>query len=210
MRHFRPGFFSRLIYPGALFRIKTKRNEVCLTFDDGPDPGSTPKVLEILGRHQVTAIFFCTGSEAEKFPELMELIKSGGHVIGNHGFMHLKGWKTTGTKYFDNINRAAELTSDLYFRPPYGVINPFGYNKLKQYFKIIFWDLMPYDFDPGFGKERSLRILKTKMRPGSVIVLHDRSTSTLLFFLEEFLDFAEKAGYSFVIPDFAGKAKFLK
>jgi len=64
---------------------------------------------------------------------------------------------------------------------------------------------MPYDFDPGFGKEGSLRILKTKLRPGSVIVLHDRSASTVLSFLEEFLDFAERAGYRFVIPDFSRK-----
>ncbi|MFZ0280073.1 MAG: polysaccharide deacetylase family protein [Bacteroidales bacterium] len=205
MRLFRPFFLARLIYPDALFRIKTNKNEVCLTFDDGPDPGSTPGILEILGSHQVKAVFFCSGTQIEKYPELSGLITSNGHITGNHGFLHLRGWKTGAEQYIENAYMAAGFTSSGLFRPPYGSLSPFQYFKLKKSFKIVFWDLMPYDFDPVFGKERSLGILKAKMRPGSVIVLHDKPASTVLSFLEEFLDYAEGKGYRFVFPGLSGK-----
>ena len=60
---------------------------------------------------------------------------------------------------------------------------------------------MPYDFDPEFGGERSLGILKRKIRPGSIIVLHDKPGSSANAILPEFIDFALGKGYRFVLPD---------
>jgi peptidoglycan/xylan/chitin deacetylase (PgdA/CDA1 family) len=94
LRLFRPGIFSRVFYPGAFFRFRTREKVLCLTFDDGPDPESTPEILEILAARKVKALFFCTGRNAELYPRLVQQIRAAGHITGNHGFDHLNGWKT--------------------------------------------------------------------------------------------------------------------
>jgi peptidoglycan/xylan/chitin deacetylase (PgdA/CDA1 family) len=200
MRLFRPCFFAGWFYPEALFRLKTTEKILWLTFDDGPDPESTPVLLDILSNHDIKALFFCNGSAAEKYPELIDLIKSRGHTIGNHGYSHLNGWKTTTSGYIDDIEHAALLTSEVIFRPPYGRLRLSQYLKLRKKFKIVFWDIMPYDFDKSFGAERSLKILIEKIRPGSIIVLHDNSQSTANRILEEFIKFSINGGYRFELP----------
>lgn len=197
MRLFRPwSGFSRL-YPDAIFRIKTQEKLLSLTFDDGPDPASTPQILGILKRYGIRATFFCTGIKAEKYPDLVSEIKIAGHQIGNHGYSHLNGWRTDFKNYSEDIYRADELTSSEIFRPPYGRLTFRQYSGLKDKYRIFFWDLMPYDFDPSFGAGRSLNILKRKIRPGSVIVLHDTPLSSAGRILEEYIEFAIKNGYKF-------------
>ena len=190
----------RRFYSGAIFRIGKKGKVVCLTFDDGPDPVSTPKILEVLAGQEVRAIFFCTGSAAEKYPELTGLIRSAGHVIGNHGYRHADGWKTSCKSYIENVLKAGPFTSDRLFRPPYGHLSPVQYRRLKKSYKIVLWDIMPYDFDSSFGSRNSLRILMRMIRPGAVIALHDKPDSSALLFLDEFINLAAAAGYSFALP----------
>jgi peptidoglycan/xylan/chitin deacetylase (PgdA/CDA1 family) len=196
MRLFRPGFLAAHLYPEALFRIKTAEKVLYLTFDDGPDPLSTSHLLGILRKHKISALFFCTGVAAEKYPELINQIRKEGHLAGNHGYNHYDGWKTDSGKYINDVNRASGLTSDKLFRPPFGRIS-FKQRKLLKSFKIVFWDIMAYDFDNSFGKEKSLNILKRKIRPGSIIVLHDTATSFANSILEEFINYALSEGYRF-------------
>lgn len=173
---------------------------LCLTFDDGPDPASTPGLLNILDHYQVKAVFFCSGQAAEKFPSLVEKIKEKGHIAGNHGFSHIDGWKTNTEDYCENADHASRFLPGSFFRPPYGRITISQYRKLKKKYRIIFWDLMAYDFDAGFGAAGSLSVLKRKIRRGSVIVLHDKPQSTANSILPEFLDSAISRGYRFVLP----------
>jgi len=188
------------LYPEAIFRIKTTEKLLLLTFDDGPHPASTPLILEILSSHHINAIFFCTGIKSEKYPDLVEKIKSSGHVVGNHGYSHLNGWKTSRSSYIADIERADRLTSPDFFRPPYGRLTPGQYNSLKNKYKIFFWDLMPYDFDTALGVTDVLNIIKKNMRPGSIIVLHDSPLSCATRLLEEFLEYANSEGYRFADP----------
>jgi peptidoglycan/xylan/chitin deacetylase (PgdA/CDA1 family) len=197
MHFYRPNLTSRILYPDALFRVRTKEKRLILTFDDGPDPETTLKLAGILGDHNVKAIFFCTGRKAAGFPDIINSIKSGGHVIGNHGFDHLNGFRTSAGLYIENVRRAGEFTSTVLFRPPYGKMRPSQYLELIKDFRIVLWDLMPYDFDKGMSSGQCLRILKKKIRPGSVIVLHDSVTSTVLSFMDSFLVWALETGYSF-------------
>ena len=132
MRFFRPCFVAGWIYPEALFRIKTTEKLLYLTFDDGPDPESTPVLLEILEKHNIKVIFFCNGRAAEKYPELIGQIKSQGHLIGNHGYNHLDGWRTSTEKYIADVENAAGFTSSDLFRPPYGRLSLGQYRKLKR------------------------------------------------------------------------------
>ena len=197
MRLFRFPSFAGFLYPEAIFRIKTTEKILFLTFDDGPDRETTPVLLQLLRKHGIKSIFFCSGEKAEKYPELINHIKSDGHLIGNHGYSHLNGWDTSDPEYLSDINSAARFTSDKIFRPPFGRIRKSQYNQLKERYRIYFWDLMSFDYDETFGKENSLRILKKKIRAGSVIVFHDRSNSCANEILEEFIIFALKEGYSF-------------
>jgi peptidoglycan-N-acetylglucosamine deacetylase len=200
MRLFRARFIDSCFLPLACFRIKTTEKVLCLTFDDGPEDRSTLSLLYIIERFNIKAIFFCNGISAMKHPELIARIKSGGHIVGNHGFNHLDGFKTSTERYFENVKAADQLTSDRLFRPPYGRIRPAQYRKLVRTYKILMWDLMPYDFDKGFGKEKSMTVLKKKIRNGSIIVLHDREDSTVHEFLEEFIIYCLSQGFRFEVP----------
>lgn len=202
MRLFRPGFLAGCLYPEALFRIKTTDKVLYLTFDDGPDTVSTPQLLDILARHNIRVIFFCNGNAAEKNPDLMKLINIGGHLIGNHGYSHLDGWRTDSEKYNEDIRKASAFTSGKIFRPPFGRLSLKQKRKLSGSYKIVFWDIMAYDFDADFGGAKCLTVLKRKIRPGSIIVLHDKVSSCATEILEEFIRFARSEGYRFELIDF--------
>ena len=203
MRLYRPGFLAGWLYPEAFFRIKTTTKVLYLTFDDGPDPESSPRLLDILGKFNIRAIFFCNGREAEKYPDLMNEIRMGGHLVGNHGYDHPDGWKTDSLKYIRDANRASHFTSEKIFRPPYGRLS-LKQKKLLRSYKLVFWDVMAYDFDKSFGSARSLRILKNKIRPGSIIVLHDTASSCTNAIIEEFIKYAFIEGYKFELIDVMG------
>jgi len=205
MPFFRPFHLLRLLYPEAIFRMDTDNKELCLTFDDGPHPDSTPQILDILEAHNLRAAFFCSGEAAEKYPWLIALIISKGHIIGNHGYRHLNGWITNTQVYIRNVSEGAKFTSPNLFRPPYGRIRPSQFRELVKNYRIVFWDLMPYDFDEKMSSNKVRDILKKKIRPGSVIVLHDKTSSSVLSFLAEFIKYTEDEGFRFVTPPFSGK-----
>lgn len=196
MRFFRPAFILKLMFPGALFRLPVQHNIICLTIDDGPDPSSTREILEILSKKNVKAVFFLNGNKAELYPDLVSMIRIQGHVIGNHGYSHLNGLRTKTSDYCRDVLRGKEITGSEIFRPPFGKITRRQFKQLNDN-KIVFWDLMPFDFDSSFGKERSLAIIKKMIRQGSIIVLHDNSSSCIKNILGDFIDFSVKSGYSF-------------
>ncbi|MCX6255166.1 MAG: polysaccharide deacetylase family protein [Bacteroidia bacterium] len=197
MRLFRPSLIAGWLYPEAIFRISTTEKVLCLTFDDGPDPDSTPQLLDILDKYDIKALFFCNGRAAEKYPGLIKRIISKGHLIGNHGYNHLNGWVTSRESYVADVANAAPYTSSSLFRPPYGHLRFNQYKKLGETYKIVFWDIMPYDFDSRLSSKKSLLILKKKIRPGSVIVLHDNTKNKSTEFIEDFILFTRNEGYRF-------------
>lgn len=201
MRLPRPCFPAKWFFPDVLFRIKTDDRLLCLTFDDGPDPASTPGIIDILEKYDIRAIFFCNGRSAENYPGLTDLIRSRGHITGNHGYSHLNGWNTPATIYCDDINRAAPFTSTTLFRPPYGRLKFSQYTTIKKSYRIIMWDVMPYDYDKHSGSEKALSTLRKKIRPGSIIALHDKPESTVHGFLEEFIMYAMGKNFRFCLPD---------
>jgi peptidoglycan/xylan/chitin deacetylase (PgdA/CDA1 family) len=208
MRLYRPFIIARYLYPEAIFRMESTEKVLWLTFDDGPDPISTLPLLDILDSCSVKAIFFCSGKAAEMYPELVMSIRAGGHLVGNHGYSHPDGWRCKTADYSADVARSDELTSSTLFRPPFGRLKIEQYKQLKDKYRIVFWDLMPYDFDKSFGAGRALQVLKEKTRPGSVIVLHDSENSLALDVLEDFIVFAQDSGYIFsnILPNFTPKS----
>jgi peptidoglycan/xylan/chitin deacetylase (PgdA/CDA1 family) len=177
--------------------MKTKEKLVYLTFDDGPTPVVTDKILDLLAVHNAKATFFCLGSQVEKHPELYQRILAEGHSVGNHGYMHLDGWKTTTQEYLDNVRRGSMHIKSRIFRPPYGRITQSQSMTLRNLYKIVLWDLMPGDFDERVDTTLCLDRIRKNIRPGSVLVLHDnlKVGEKVVEVLKRLMDYFEKEGW---------------
>lgn len=85
----------KLLFFNQFWNISNSENTIYLTFDDGPSTEITERVLEILDKHHIKAIFFCIGDNVRKQPEILQKILSKQHSVGNHTNSHLKGWKNS-------------------------------------------------------------------------------------------------------------------
>jgi len=160
------------VFPKALWRVDHSQS-IFLTFDDGPDPISTPILLSLLDKYNIKASFFCNGERAQKFPQLIKEIKSHGHYIGNHGYHHISGWSTSTDKYIANAEQANAIIPSKAYRPPYGKMTHSQYRSVNKKYKIVLWDVMPGDFDQKVDHQKLLKNLTTYTKAGSIIVLHD-------------------------------------
>ncbi|MCK7537471.1 MAG: hypothetical protein MZV63_44200 [Marinilabiliales bacterium] len=95
-------------------------------------------------------------------PASLPAMAAGGHTIGNHGFSHLNGLTTSIRAYCSDILRGRDITCSNLFRPPYGRLRVRQYRILERSMRIVFWDLMPYDFDRKLSPEHSYSILSTE------------------------------------------------
>jgi len=197
MRLYRPPKVLHYIFPEARFSFPGIGRTLYLSFDDGPTEGITQRLIEILQNRGVPATFFVSGIHVEEEPELFESIKSGGFAIGNHGYLHLNGFKTDKKKYIENVVRGAEVCGSGFFRPPYGKITPGQYQAVLEKYRIVFWSIMPYDYDNRLSADAVLKVLKNGIRPGSIIALHDNARSLAPLILGEFIDYCISKGYSF-------------
>jgi peptidoglycan/xylan/chitin deacetylase (PgdA/CDA1 family) len=197
MRIYRPPKLLQLIYPGSNFAMSGRGRTIYLTFDDGPTDGVTQPVIEILKKHGVPATFFVCGIQVETYPGLFDTIIKEGHSIGNHGYRHLNGFKTPTHDYLSNVELGAEISGSDFFRPPYGKIRPVQYRVVRRKYMIVFWSIMPYDFDSRMSAAGILNILKKGIRPGSIIALHDNNKSKAPEILDEFIKYSLDYGYSF-------------
>lgn len=158
---------------------------VYLTFDDGPIPEVTPKVLEILDKYGVKATFFMVGENIDKHPEVFEQVVKAGHAIGNHTYNHMKGWRVSTATYLDNVRQWEEAVERNYpndypalvlnrFRPPYGRTWVWQRKAvMKMGYEIYLWDVLTRDYNPCRTPEAMLKQIKRETRPGSIINFHD-------------------------------------
>jgi peptidoglycan/xylan/chitin deacetylase (PgdA/CDA1 family) len=179
--HHPPPVFRRL-WPDLVWRLPVAGDEVYLTFDDGPHPETTPRLLDWLGENGAKATFFCVGRQVERHPALFDRIKKEGHAVGNHTWSHLSGWTTSNKRYFEDIARADEVIGSPLFRPPYGRIRPSQIRVLREKYTIVLWDIMPGDYNPRTPLHTLSRRLQKHLQPGSVVVGHDKTLKTNLFF----------------------------
>lgn len=186
------------MYSSALtWKIRAERNEIFLTFDDGPHPTITPFVLDCLRQYNAKATFFCIGKNVQLYPEVFRQLLDEGHTIGNHTHDHLNGWKTPDAAYFENIMLAKKYIDSNLFRPPYGKITRFQIQQLQPVFKIIMWDVLSGDFDINLSPEKCFQNTVSNTRAGSVIVFHDseKAFPRLKYALPEALSFFSEKGY---------------
>lgn len=190
-----PLWITRL-FPRAAWTIPGRDNEVYLTFDDGPVPDITPKVLEILQQKKVSATFFCVGENVARYPEIFDRILTEGHAVGNHTYNHLQGHKTRNDLFFSNIEKAGGLVKSDLFRPPHGWLKPSQYRYLSKRYKLIMWDVISVDYNPATSPEKCLWNVLHYTRSGSIITFHDseKAAKNLLYALPRAIDELKKEG----------------
>lgn len=193
--NFVKSIFQRL-YPYGVFRTG---RAVYLTFDDGPIPEVTPKVLAILDRYGVKATFFMVGENIDKHPDVFRQVIDAGHAVGNHTYNHLKGWKTPFDEYMENTDRCADRIqkTDL-FRPPYGKATLRQRRALhRKGYRLIYWDILTRDYEPTRTPEAMLAQIKRNVRPGSIINFHDsiKSNERMLTVLPKVIEFLQAENY---------------
>lgn len=176
MKPVAPPFFYRWLSPRWLICDQPgRRQEVFLTFDDGPVPETTPHILEILDRYKVKATFFMVGGNVKKHPGLYDEVIASGHRAGNHTFHHLNGWKTAPGAYLEDADRCRELVPGDLFRPPYGRFTPSQYLIMRNRYRFILWSVLTWDFHQDVTPEQCLTNALTHTRGGSVVVFHDNA-----------------------------------
>lgn len=193
--------FVKLIFPELIWDYrKNDEKRIYLTFDDGPNPGTTPWILDTLKYYNAKATFFCVGANVEKNEELYQNILNQGHKSGNHSNNHLNGWKTKTSLYLKDVEECANKVKSNLFRPPYGKIRLKQKNLLlKQNYKIVMWDIIAGDFDENIHPETCLKNITNFGKEGSIIVLHDsvKAWKNLEYVLPKVLKHYSDLGYSF-------------
>ena len=161
------------------------RGHVALTFDDGPDPATTPGFLDVLAARGVRATFFMLGSLVARAPGLSAEVVAAGHEVGVHGFEHrylpLRGPAAT----WSDLTRATELVADVsgswpgYFRPPYGVLSGPSLLALRWLeLTPVLWGAWGREWDAGATGDSVLANLLRGLDGGVTVLLHDSDRVT--------------------------------
>lgn len=184
---------------------RTEQKVVALTFDDGPNPPYTEQLLQTLEDKGVKATFFLVAQQAERFPDVAKRIAAQGHEVGGHSCdwdtLAFKRWKNVEEKLdkMDAVFTDSGLTNIALFRPPNGMLS-FGQKKKIQArgLKVILGDVMVGDWKDVDTATIRDRVLK-KVRPGSIIVLHDGGgdRSATIVAVPLIIDALKEHGYEF-------------
>ena len=200
-------FFYRSVaasfFPSILWH--TNAPTVHLTFDDGPHPGATAIVLDILKRRNLKATFFLVGENVSRYPDLVREIDGHGHIVGNHSLTHssllLKpsSWQSRQIRDTNEvIQKTIGKTPEL-FRPPFG---HFDLRTIKAAathgLKTVMWDVDSKDYSAS-GSQSIVRKVCRQTGPGSIVLFHDNNSTLVRIpeYLNPILDNLERRNMSF-------------
>lgn len=161
---------------GTITHVSTSKPVVALTFDDGPDPVCTPRLLDVLQQHHAKGTFFMVGQAAERHPDLVKKVAAAGHAIGNHSWDHPSFPLLTGRERRAQIRACAKALTpyaERIFRPPYADQNLLsrldafwlGYQVIAYNSTAMDW----LDHDADWIKNR----IMSRIQNGSIILFHD-------------------------------------
>lgn len=160
--------------------------QVCLTFDDGPHPELTPRVLELLGHYRAQASFFCVGERAQAHPEIVHEIARRGHSVENHTHRHPHAFAFYGVRRLRREIEAAQAAvsaitgrAPQFFRPPVGLRSPLlGFALARTGLRYVSWTRRGLDAAGG-DPARVLARLTSGLAAGDVLLLHDTAPGAL-------------------------------
>lgn len=194
---------------GQLYaRVETDEKVVALTFDDGPEPGPTEYLLEILDQKQVKATFMLNGNRIDAHPELARAIAAAGHEIANHTYSHKRMVLRSSEFYAREIEatdkaiRTSGYSGQIHFRPPYGkklIGLPLYLYKHDR--TTIMWDVEPETkLGAGATSRELTHFASREVRPGSIILLHPMGATNQasLHSVAPLIDALQAKGYRFV------------
>jgi peptidoglycan-N-acetylglucosamine deacetylase len=193
-------------------RTRTASDRVALTFDDGPDPRHTPRMLDRLAEEGVRATFFLIGREARRHPPLVRRIVEEGHELGMHGWSHRHPWLLSPEGLRNEMARGTAALVDItgrrprWYRPPFGRMRPALAPLVRAYGQeVVLWSRSARDWGP-WGTPGQIRRRLLRAAPGDIVLMHDgrnrinRPGATLQA-LDEVLEGWRRRGFRFGAPD---------
>lgn len=158
-----------------------------VTFDDGPHPANTPRILSALAAADVRATFFLQGQEAQRHRGLVRDIHDAGHQVANHAYLHHDARRRPAREYVEEVLRTQDLLAEIVqgdlvrdFRPPYGSITPATFLALvRRGFRFVFWSK---DSRDSFLKEPALLVASVSdlaVADGDIILFHEDYPQTV-------------------------------
>ncbi len=181
--------------PNLIWEIEDQQ-AVFLTFDDGPTPGVTEWILNILDKYDAKATFFVLGKNVEMYPDLYHRIIERGHKVGNHTYSHQKGWNMSLERYVEDVDFANDLIHSEIFRPPYAQITPSQVRMLSERYRLIMWNVLSRDYNRKLSPQICLKNVTKYLEPGSIVVFHDsdKAFKNLSYALPRTLDKIKELG----------------
>jgi peptidoglycan-N-acetylglucosamine deacetylase len=207
--------FKSFVYVGSTAKLIANYlghheldREVWITFDDGPHPLNTPRILSALQRHDVRATFFFIGKQAEQYPEIVARAVAEGHHIGNHSYSHPFLTRLDRAAIRQEIIRADTVLAPYYqgsklFRPPHGDYDATVHAIATEVgYQMVLWNLSTRDWNRPFQPHAwvTLGTWLTRMIPSAVILMHADLDCTADH-LDEFLGHIRRLDVRFMPPD---------
>ena len=165
---------------GEVYRsVKTDSMQIALTFDDGPHPFLTQRILDILSKYDVKATFFMVGENVINYPDAARAVLAAGHEVGNHTFshVHVKGLSKNGV--LEELGRCEDALEELceyrphLFRPPEGAIDDYAVHCSDDFdYTLILWSLDTRDWENKDAEQIAQTVLSS-VSPGDIILMHD-------------------------------------
>lgn len=162
-----------------------RTDHVALTFDDGPDPESTPLILDALATFGWRATFFCLGSQAKRCPQLIAEIAAAGHEIGVHGDSHRSQLLRTAPAVVRDVGNARSLLEDLsgrpveWFRPPYGSVSAASIVAARKTgLRLVLWTTWGLDWKADATGRTIAGAIRRTYVPGATVLLHDSDVTS--------------------------------
>ena len=176
---------------------------VCLTFDDGPNPAYTPRILQILKEKKVRATFYLIGQHAQQHPDLVKKIYESGHELGDHTFSHVELPKVPSDKIKQEVESTRSIVESatgakiFLFRPPWGIFDGRSLAEIAmRKFDAVLWSLDSRDWSrPGIAQIQA-NVLE-KAGNGSIILFHD-DHDQIVQALPDIILNLQKQGYQFI------------
>ncbi|MEP9375170.1 polysaccharide deacetylase family protein [Aquabacter sp. CN5-332] len=200
--------------PMAYTSVEVDGPYIALTFDDGPNPETTPKLLKMLEARNIKATFFVLGARAAAAPDIVKSIAAAGHEIGNHSWSHPQLPKLAVAAVDKQIEDTSALvqsltgTKPIYLRPPYGAITQSLQQHIEEKYgmSLIFWSVDPLDWKYRDAQVVHDQIMK-QVRPGAIVLAHDIHATTVAA-MPRVLDELIAKGYKFLtVSELIAKGK---
>ncbi|MFT8872203.1 MAG: polysaccharide deacetylase family protein [Sporolactobacillus sp.] len=163
------------------YRRQTAKGETAycaLTFDDGPNPVYTPRLLDLLQRYGVHATFFVVGTHAGRYPQLLKRMQRDAHQIATHHERHISNWFLSPRATADQCRQATQTVAAItgerpvYYRPPWGHLNLFFLRSTRD-FRPVLWSAILGDWRSALGSQRLAKRIREHLHDGAIICLHD-------------------------------------